>query len=355
MSTSSYKCPNCNGGLLFDPAGQDFKCEYCLSRFTQAQMEEMNAASAKSTTAEEATGQAPTGDEAMMLYSCPSCGAEVTADTTTAATMCYYCHNPVVLVGQLDGAYRPSKIVPFKISRDMAVETFLKWVRRKWFVPKGFFSKQQIDTITGVYFPYWLVDSDMHGELHASATKVRKWRTGNTEHTETSHYRILRRGKIHLEDVTKNALDKEMSKLSAGVQPFDSKDVIDYMPAYLSGFMAEKRNIEKAQCEQDVLREIHSHSAQVLRNSVQGYHSVTVNNFAPHDLRVNWDYAMLPVWTLTYKGRDNKTYFYTMNGQTGKVTGVLPLDSKKLTGVMAGISAALSVIVGLVVLGGMFL
>ena len=31
MALLAYKCPNCGGGLTFDPASQKFKCEYCLS------------------------------------------------------------------------------------------------------------------------------------------------------------------------------------------------------------------------------------------------------------------------------------------------------------------------------------
>ena len=39
---------------------------------------------------------------------------------------------------------------------------------------------------------------------------------------------------------------------------------------------------------------------------------------------------MLPVWTVTYPGKDGKTYFYSMNGQTGSVVGELPVDNKKV-------------------------
>ncbi len=39
----------------------------------------------------------------LLVYICPSCGAEVVTDATTAATFCYYCHNPVVLSEKLTG------------------------------------------------------------------------------------------------------------------------------------------------------------------------------------------------------------------------------------------------------------
>ena len=44
MEIQSYKCPNCGGGLVFDPKTQKFKCEYCLSAFTEETMKEMEEA-----------------------------------------------------------------------------------------------------------------------------------------------------------------------------------------------------------------------------------------------------------------------------------------------------------------------
>ena len=33
MSVISFKCPNCDGELIFDPASGAYKCEYCGSKF----------------------------------------------------------------------------------------------------------------------------------------------------------------------------------------------------------------------------------------------------------------------------------------------------------------------------------
>ena len=64
MALVNYKCPNCGGGLKFDPATQSFECEYCLSSFTEQEMEEL----AKK--AEEKAGASPA-----VVCTCPNCGA----------------------------------------------------------------------------------------------------------------------------------------------------------------------------------------------------------------------------------------------------------------------------------------
>ena len=51
-------------------------------------------------------------------------------------------------------------------------------------------------------------------------------------------------------------------------------------------------------------------------------------------------YAFLPVWVLNTKYKD-QNYLFTMNGQTGKLVGDLPVSKGKFFGTFIGIAAAL--------------
>lgn len=44
MAVISFKCPNCDGELIFDPETQKYKCEYCGSKFTQAELDALQPA-----------------------------------------------------------------------------------------------------------------------------------------------------------------------------------------------------------------------------------------------------------------------------------------------------------------------
>ena len=44
-ATVTYKCPNCDAGLIFNAEEQGFSCEFCLSHFTKEEIE--NTASAE--------------------------------------------------------------------------------------------------------------------------------------------------------------------------------------------------------------------------------------------------------------------------------------------------------------------
>lgn len=342
MDVLVYKCPNCDAGLAFDPKSQEFHCEYCASYFSRQQVEKPAAASGV-TDGARVSGEKPEIVEAV-IYSCPACGAEIATDETTAATFCYYCHNPVVLSSRLDGGFRPDKVIPFTIDREQAVKELLGWTKKKWFIPKAFFSESQIEKVTGVYFPYWMIDSRMRASLTARATRVRTWRVGNTEFTETEYYNIKREGDMSFKEIPKNALRKETGKLLNGVHPYDCSLAKDFSPAYLTGFQAEKRNVERAEYEQEVRGELEDYAKSLLKGSVNGYTGVMTDSFGAGKPDWQWSYTLMPAWVLTYKADNGKTYYYTMNGQSGKTSGVLPVAMKKLILSFAGASLALFLI-----------
>lgn len=352
MAVVSYKCPNCGGELAFNPGIQKYKCEYCFSDFSQEELEAMKPDESQEETVKNYDEETGAEDGEAVFYNCPSCGAEIVTDETTAATFCYYCHNPVVLSGRVSGEFLPDKIIPFSIEKKQATEKFLEYVHSKKFIPKAFFDKKQIEKISGVYFPYWMVDMDMEGSLQAEGRNVRVWRSGDTEYTETKVYRVEREGDIHLEDITKNALKKANYQLAEGVLPYDVSKVQKFHMGFLSGFMAEKRDIGKEELNTEVQKEAEKYARKIMRDTAKGYDSVSVQNSQLNAKKENWDYIMLPVWTVTYKGRNGKMYYYSMNGQDGKVYGELPIDYKKVW-TLGGVISAVVLVLGLI--GGFIL
>ena len=359
MPVLTYKCPSCDAGLRFDPDSQKYKCDYCQGYFTQEQVDAVNPAKATETQAQpETSAETQTASQEQgaqnqgaqgVIYSCPSCGASVVTDETTAATFCYYCHNPVVLSGRLDGTFLPDKIIPFAINKQKAVDDFLAWAKKKRFIPRAFFSKKQIEKISGVYFPYWYVNCDVQGSMQANATRVRTWRTGNREYTETQNFVIYRDGDLHFSEIIKNALKKADEKLTEGVEPFDIADMKDFSMPLLTGFLAEKRDMEKTDMEPELDTEIRSYTESLFKDSAPGYATITPEFLQANRTNTDWNYVLLPVWLLTYIDKKKKTYFYAMNGQTGKVCGKLPIDFKRLLGLfgmVAGPLLAISLLLG---------
>ena len=135
---TNYQCPACTGPLHFVGESGKLECDYCGSSYEAAEIQALYAekeekAAAAQQAAEEAKkdhGTSPIDGgvwdtsgfcqdwgaegKGMRAYSCPSCGAELVCDETTAATSCPYCGNPAVVPGQFSGVLRPDFIIPFK-------------------------------------------------------------------------------------------------------------------------------------------------------------------------------------------------------------------------------------------------
>ena len=53
METVSYKCPNCSAPLSFDIESQSWKCRFCDSEFTSADLGRIEALGSSETIKEE--------------------------------------------------------------------------------------------------------------------------------------------------------------------------------------------------------------------------------------------------------------------------------------------------------------
>ncbi|MFA5657991.1 MAG: TFIIB-type zinc ribbon-containing protein [Oscillospiraceae bacterium] len=339
MSVLSYKCKGCGGELTFDPQSQKFECAYCGSSYAREELE--GELPKKADDAAESAADSTAFDA--VLYNCPSCGAEIVTDSTTAATYCFYCHNPVVISGRLGGEFAPSRVIPFKYDRETAVAKFVAWTKTKFFLPKDFFSEKAVEKLTGVYFPYWVIDCDADASLVMNAKNVRIWRTGNRRYTETSTYKAIREGEVHLEDIIKTALKKADKQLIESVQPFDSSNMEKFSMTYLSGFQAEKRDVEAAEIEQETKSDIDRYCINLLSDTVTGYSTKLTEQSSTDIKKLDYEYCLLPVWVMTYK-YNGKDYYYAMNGQSGKICGKLPVDKLKLFLCSAGLTAAVGLI-----------
>lgn len=356
MEALTYKCPNCGGGLVFDPSSGQFKCEFCLSKFTEEELKQHFPGQTEPDAAESAEESKPEQDDEFaahsMAYRCPSCGAEIITDDTTAATFCYYCHNPIVCEGRLSGAFKPDKVVPFEIDRKTAEKTFLDWVKKRKFVSRDFFGKKQLEKMTGVYFPYWMTEAGLFGTLEGTARQVRVWVAGDIEYTETTTYRVHRAGKLHFREYLSLAFRKGDQTLLSRILPYDMSRAVDFAMPYLSGFQAEKRDVERSEAELPVQNTLHAYSEDLLRDTTGGCGILTGESTQFSQEQYDWKYCLLPVWLMTYRGRDNKMYYFALNAQTGEIVGELPLSRGRLVGLFYGVAAVVTL---LVLIGGMLL
>jgi DNA-directed RNA polymerase subunit RPC12/RpoP len=339
MPVFTYKCPACGGALKYDPNSGKFSCEFCDSVYEEKYLASLDDKAFDNLKRADRAGEFGKAEEgAQLVYSCPSCGAEIVTDETTAATMCYYCHNPVVLTGRLAADMRPDALLPFKYDKKEARDKFFSWIRKKKYVPREFISEENVENISGVYYPYWLADYQTGANFTGEGRIVTNTSTPMYNITTTKHYSVTRDADVSFRNIERGALKKADRKLSDGVHPYLTDELINFEPSYLSGFMAEKRDVESDDVRGSVEEEIKSY-IQPLLTANSPYTSISGSSSVEYKQN-SFRYTLLPAWVLTYKGRNEKMYYYAMNGQTGEVCGVLPVNMKKLL-LHCGIIAAL--------------
>ena len=364
---TNYQCPSCTGPLHFSSVSGRLECEYCGAGYDVAEIEALYAEkehqaaaahqAAQAADAEQAATPADgnawdtsglgedwgTDGAAMRAYSCPSCGAELICDETTAATSCPYCGNPTVVPGQFAGELRPDFIIPFKLQKEDAVQALKGHCKGKIFLPKSFVEENHVQKIQGIYVPFWMFDGEADGDACYEATRSHTYRSGDYEITKTEHYDVYRAGFLSFEKIPADASSKMPDDHMDSIEPYDYQELKPFSTAYLPGFLADKFDVTVEQCLQRADQRCQGTLASALRNTVTGYDTCTLINNNVNLKRGKVHYALMPVWMLNTKWK-GKDFLFAMNGQTGKLVGDLPVSWGRFWGLFAAIAAPLSVL-----------
>lgn len=348
-----YKCPNCGAGLPFSEDSQKMTCQYCDTEFDLEDVLSFNdklAEEEKETIDWEAETQADWRAEEsgnLRLFTCPSCAGELMTDDVTAATFCPYCGNPTILPGRLSGGLRPDGVIPFKLGKEDAKEAFLRLCKGKPLLPKSFTKEQQLEKITGIYVPFWLYDcgGDFYGSYRA--TRVRHWSDSRFNYTKTSYYHLVRRASADFEGIPMDGSKKMDDATMESIEPYDYSQMVDFETAYLSGFLADKYDVEAKEGEGRIRQRVTVSMDELISPSLIGYTSVVPKVKKVNIRQSKAKYVLLPVWMLTTRYKD-KTYTFAMNGQTGRMTGQLPICPKRSWawfGCVSAVAAAMALAV----------
>ena len=350
-----YKCPACGAPIAFDGQSGSMKCEHCGNEFSVEQIQSFNVALESSNEKEsEDWAYTQTSDvlDGMKAYECPSCGGEIVCDDTVAATQCPYCGNATILPKQVTGIYAPDGIIPFKKTKDDAVKALRKFYAGKPLLPKRFTEENQIQKIQGMYVPFWMFDCDTDANITYDAKKIRTYRQGDTEVTETDHYMVTRQGTVAFDKIPVDGSTKMDDVFMESIEPFQYQDLTNFQDAYLSGYLANRYDIEPDDCLPRVNERVRKSTQEALITTVRGF-----NQVVPRSARINIynskiRYVLMPVWILSTKYH-NETYTFMMNGQTGEVVGSLPTDNGKAVLYWVGITLLFVVIAILIAIFGM--
>lgn len=313
-----YECPNCGGNLKFDIESQLLKCDYCQTTKDPYEVTKDNDAQEYH-------------DFDVTVFTCPQCGGEILSTDTSAAEFCSFCGASTILSSRISKEKRPSRIIPFKVTKDACKEAYVSRMKRAVFAPNELKDPKYIDSFRGIYMPYYAYHISQKGAVHLNGEK--SYRQGDYLYKE--QYALS--GDIDAEypGLPYDASSSFSDSISECVAPFHEKDMKQFTPSFLSGFYADTADVDSTIYEQNALEIANIDSfGKVKSSSVFSGVTLSGDNNAKNLSAIlgtslkETERVMYPVWFMSYRKNDRVAYV-TVNGQTGKIAADIPIDIKK--------------------------
>ncbi len=312
------RCPECNGALEYNPSMRSLTCKFCGNIFRPDKVN-------KDSQTDMNSGVLDSEKEAMecKIYTCTSCAGELVVNDVEMATFCPYCGQPTIVFDRVSKEEKPKYIIPFKISKEEALNNIRDEIKYGFFVPKEIKNLNDIQ-IKGIYIPYYLVSL-----YYYDKQKIRV----NKEHGIPRFFD--REAECEFVKVPCDASASLPDALSQSMEPFDLKELKMFDESYLSGFYADMFNGSVGQIEYAAFKRCEEWFNEDMKKSCSpgAKDTVSIEESQPKVKFLSNEYALMPIWFSTFQ---YKKSFYTIlvNGQTGKIVGTLPLNIQKIITVL---------------------
>ncbi|MBQ7066329.1 MAG: hypothetical protein IJN92_05870 [Lachnospiraceae bacterium] len=299
-----FKCVNCGGNVIYSPEKAGMYCPYCDS----------------DESGEKAQGAG---------FTCISCGAPLEVEEFTSACKCKYCGSYSILEERVEGEFTPHLVLPFKVGKKQAKEKIVEQFKKKRFIPSDFLSEAKMEKMEGNYVPFFMYDYDCKYHYEGIGKKVRVWRSGNTEYTETSLYKVERNMDVDFAGIPVDASKGMKDDMMDLLEPYDYQALEQFQDKYLSGFLSERYNMGSEELSIRAREKAKKDAESMIKSTLTAYQSVKTESDEANLSLKDTKYSLLPVWSYLYE-YGGKKYEFHLNGQTGKLVGEPPISTKKV-------------------------
>ncbi len=315
-------CDSCSGNMAYDIAMRKLVCESCGSTKNISIVRKGKYA------AEYSIENVEEGEklEAVSVIQCKSCGGETILNGYETSAECEYCGNTNTILNTETGLIKPETMIPFKITKEKAVESYRSWMKSHWLAPFGMRKNAKNGNLTGLYSPFWDFDflSDIkykgkRGTVHHVHTK-----NGTTRSIKWKN--VEGRLKVDIDDALTSGSKKYSNTLSP-IKHYDFDELVAYNPSLIAGFHSEKYSIDVHDALKVLKNRLKHEFENIVRTDIGG-DTQKVTSMNIDYLNVKYRHTLLPVWVSSYSFR-NKVYEFAINGQTGKVVGKAPVSILK--------------------------
>ncbi len=340
-----FPCPACGAQAEWNPAKQKLICPFCgtespyqINPATGA-IEEIDLVR----TLRELPDSMRGWQTARRTVRCQSCNAVMVFDPARVGQNCEFCGSPALVdYAEIKDPIRPQSLLPFKVPETAVRERIRRWYASKWFAPGKLRSRALVDTVHGIYLPYWTFDAQTVCPWRAEAgyyyytSETYRDGQGRVQTRQVQHVRwepASGRVEHFFDDEPVPGTQGVRHDLLRKIEPFPSADLVPYDAAMLSGFVVEHYQIVLLDAAQRAVDQMTAQLRQLCAQQIPGNTYRSLEIFPEFSGRT-FKHILVPVWLLTYT-YGPRSFQVLVNGDTGKMDGTYPVSAWKIAAVIA--------------------
>ncbi|MBX3154862.1 MAG: hypothetical protein KF773_02595 [Deltaproteobacteria bacterium] len=288
-----------------------------------------------------------------VTFTCGQCGAGLSFDGVRTQT-CPYCASPN-FVERPPAANQPDPMfaIPFAGDAAWAHARIAEWIGGRTVFARPAFKHAVVDEMRGVYLPAYLYSAVAHTDYTAQIgenyTETEEYETTDAQGNKKKETRTVTRTEYrplsgrhigYVTDVIVSASAGLPNDELERVEPYDMREMRRFAPALISGWITEEFSRAADACMRLSREEAVELVGERLRRFMPGdsYSDLSWRT------KVQWetlDPMLVPVYVCALRyGEQEAPVRVVVNGQTGRITGKVPLSWWKiLVAVIAGIAA----------------
>jgi predicted RNA-binding Zn-ribbon protein involved in translation (DUF1610 family) len=329
-----FPCESCGARVEFAPGKDALECPYCGSETHLPGSTDGIEEHDFHGVSEDHLGE---GAETVDVTSvqCQSCAAMVEPSPSHEAFACPYCGSSIVAREQSQRLIKPQAVLPFRVDRNQALTSFKKWVRTRWFAPNALKKLARVeDRLKGLYAPYWTYDagtvSRYTGKRGEEYTVSYTDSDGNRKtRTQVRWYPASGVVTREFDDMLVVGSESLPRKLAEELEPWDLGNLVAYQDEYLSGFSAERYQIDVKRGWSRAKERMDDVIRGDVRRDIGGDRQQIDSLHTTHS-DITFKHVLLPMWICSYRYKE-KVFRFLVNARTGEVQGERPWSWIKIT------------------------
>ena len=264
---------------------------------------------------------------------CPNCGATLITAAGNISLKCHWCHTVMQTDKSVNNPKIPDRILPFKLSKEEAVQKINDYLKdKKKRAKKEFLAAFKPDEVIPVYLPYMLVDVKAHtnisgiGEVDPEPNVGGRVKNITVCNVKKDFDLLIEDLMIESSKISRFNSNNATNHVISAVSPFDTENSVEFNANFLNGFSSENRELDIVEIKSKIQGIVEDISASEAKK-MDGQFNRGVLWSLPESSIVGtqWTSAFLPLWLYSYYEKETGIkYYIAVNGRTGKTVGSIP-------------------------------